>query len=181
MSRPIEPSLFPAVSPDRALGLGGAPGQGLESDERYTPAWVFDGLGLVFDLDVAAPVAGGDVVPARARYTVADDGLAQPWYGAVWCNPPFSDSTPWAERFIEHRCGVFLGPVANARWTHEMLAAADLIWLCRDFAFTHPTHNGRRSSMPLFFAAFDSEPVAALRRLAGAGVHDGVLVQRVEP
>lgn len=36
-----------------------APVQGRETDERYTPAWVFEGLGLTFDLDPASPVGGG--------------------------------------------------------------------------------------------------------------------------
>jgi hypothetical protein len=29
------------------------------SDDYYTPRWVFDALGLRFDLDVAAPPGGG--------------------------------------------------------------------------------------------------------------------------
>lgn len=49
--------LFPAVV------------QGHDSDERYTPRWVFDGLGLTFDLDPASPVEGGDCVPARRKLT----------------------------------------------------------------------------------------------------------------
>jgi hypothetical protein len=148
----------------------------LDRNERFTPSWVFDGLGVTFDLDPASPVDGGDHVPARRRYTVADDGLAQPWAGLVWLNPPFSAGTAWGDRFREHGNGVFLGPVANARWWTELAGAADLIWHCRDFAFDHPTHAGKRSSMPLAFVAMGDAAVEAVVRLHRSGRHPGVLV-----
>lgn len=159
--------------------LFAAPAQPLDSDERYTPRWVFDGLDLVFDTDPCSPLHGGDAVPARRRYTIADDGLSQPWHGLVWCNPPFSNATAFAQRFMAHSCGVFLGPIANARWSHEMMDSAGLIWLCRDFAFTHPTHAGKRSSMPLMFCAYGYEAEQGLGRLATSGRHAGVLVRKV--
>lgn len=152
--------------------------QGPDKDERFTPAWVFDGLGLAFDTDPASPGHGcGDVVPATTKLTIADDGLTAPWSGRVWLNPPFSNATPWAQRWIAHGNGVFLGPIANAQWAQDLMTAADLLWLCRDFAFTHPTHAGKRSSMPLFMAAMGSDCADGLRRLAMSGRHDGVLVR----
>lgn len=153
------------------------PVQGTDSDERFTPRWVFDGLGITFDLDPASPIEGGDCVPARRKLTRSDDGLAQEWNGAVWLNPPFSAATPWADKFREHSDGIFLGPVANSRWWNDLAASADRLWFCRDFAFTHPTHAGRRSSMPLAFMAMGATNVAALTRLASSGVHPGVLLE----
>lgn len=150
--------------------------QGRETDERFTPQWVFDGLGLTFDLDPASPLEGGDFVPARHKYTRADDGLARDWFGLVWCNPPFSSATAWADKFREHGNGVFLGPIANARWWVDLATVADHLWLCRDFAFVHPLHAGRRSSMPLAFAAMGPEAVSGLWRVSASGRHDGVLV-----
>lgn len=48
-----------------------------------------------FDLDVAA-------APHNAKapkfYTLEDDGLAQPWRGNVWCNPPYSGLMKWMEK-----------------------------------------------------------------------------------
>jgi phage N-6-adenine-methyltransferase len=58
---------------------------------------LFDPLNAVhhFDLDVAA-------APHNAKceryYTRADDGLYQPWYGSVWCNPPYSGLYDWVEK-----------------------------------------------------------------------------------
>jgi hypothetical protein len=152
------------------------PVQGQDSDERYTPRWIFDGLALEFDLDPASPVGGGDCVPARHKLTRLDDGLAHDWHGLVWLNPPFSESTAWAAKFKAHGCGVFLGPVASARWWFDLARDADIIWHCRDFAFTHPTHAGRRSSMPLAVIAYSPAAAAGVRRLARSGVQDGVLV-----
>ncbi len=154
------------------------PVQGRDSDERYTPRWVFDGLGLTFDLDPCSPVEGGDAVPALRKLTRLDDGLAHDWVGRVWVNPPFSASTAFADRFMDHGNGVFLGPVANARWAQDILEVADLVWLCADFPFTHPTHAGKRSSMPLMFCAIGDECTAGLDRLARSGVHRGALLVR---
>jgi hypothetical protein len=80
----------------------------LDSDAWYTPAWVFDGLGLTFDLDVAAPAESLPWLPAKRRYTVADDGLLQPWFGTVWCNPPYSAPTAWCRRWAQHEAGCLL-------------------------------------------------------------------------
>lgn len=157
--------------------LFSVPVQGVDSDERYTPQWVFDGLGLEFDLDPASPVGGGDCVPAKHKLTSHDDGLAAEWFGCVWLNPPFSAATPWADKFREHGHGVFLGPIANSRWWVDLIRDASLLWLCRDFAFTHPEHAGRHSSMPLAFVAYGAECARAVERLATSGRHDGVLTK----
>lgn len=154
--------------------------QGGESDERYTPAWVFDGLGLEFGTDPASPGAG-DHVPARQKWTRIEDGLAHQWEGRVWLNPPFSNATPWARRFMGHGHGVFLGPVSNARWFIDLIASTGIVWHVRDFAFTHPLHAGKRSNMPVFFTALGSDCVAALERLATSGRHDGVLLRQYHP
>jgi DNA N-6-adenine-methyltransferase (Dam) len=77
----------------------------LDSDAWYTPEWVFDGMGVTFDLDVAAPADGVPWLPAERHYSVADDGLNMPWSGWVWCNPPYSDPGPWCRRWAEHEPG----------------------------------------------------------------------------
>lgn len=75
------------------------------TDDCYTPRWVFDAMGLRFDLDVAAPPGGPWHVPCERFYTAEDDGLTSPWDGLVWCNPPYSDYTAWAARFASHLGG----------------------------------------------------------------------------
>lgn len=48
-----------------------------------------------FELDVAASSLNAK---APRFYTIADDGLAQPWRGQVWCNPPYSDCGAWVRK-----------------------------------------------------------------------------------
>jgi len=105
----------------------------LDSDDWYTPAWIFDGLGLTFDLDVASPDdRGSSAVPARHFYTVADDGLLSPWFGTVWCNPPYSAPTLWCRKWAQHEAGCILiradlstsGPFAAYSAAHALYVPA---------------------------------------------------------
>lgn len=80
----------------------------LDTDAWYTPPWIFDGLGVTFDLDVSAPAEPLEWLPARQRYTVAEDGLALPWQGLVWCNPPYSAPTAWCRKWAQHPDGFLL-------------------------------------------------------------------------
>lgn len=86
------------------------------SDDYYTSPALFENLGLKFDLDVAAPPGGVPWIPAKRFYTMQDDGLSQTWEGRVWMNPPFSEVTPWIERFIAHGNGVGLVPIVKSKW-----------------------------------------------------------------
>jgi hypothetical protein len=91
------------------------------TDERYTPKAVFDDLAVTFDLDVASPPAEYSLVPARNVYTIEDDGLASPWYGFVWMNPPWSQSGAWVKKFIEHGDGIALLPASKgAKWMMDL-------------------------------------------------------------
>lgn len=55
-------------------------------------------FGEPFTLDVAAAAHNAK---AEAYYTREQDGLAQPWPGAVWCNPPYSDCGAWVRKAWE--------------------------------------------------------------------------------
>jgi len=100
------------------------------NDEWYTPRWIFDAAGLTFDLDVCAPVAPEfRTCPARRYLTILEDGLAEPWSGLVWMNPPYSNPAPWVDRFAEHPAGLALLPAANSHWRGRYVRAADGIVL----------------------------------------------------
>lgn len=66
-----------------------------------TPEYIVRGaekvLCVEFDLDVAAS-AGNAKAPSF--YTFADNGLARPWHGDVWCNPPYSQIESWVDKAI---------------------------------------------------------------------------------
>lgn len=81
-----------------------------ESDEWYTPSWLFRALSIEFDLDPCSPGAPPSSVPAKLHLTKADDGLSADWSGAVWLNPPFSAKRPWYDRMVSHGNGIALMP-----------------------------------------------------------------------
>lgn len=77
------------------------------NDEWLTPPEIIKALGP-FDLDPCAPV-NRPWDTAKKHYTVQDNGLAQPWYGRVWLNPPYGRETfTWMERLAEHGNGIAL-------------------------------------------------------------------------
>lgn len=98
------------------LPLFTMPQQERTSDDYYTPRWVFDALGLTFDLDVASPPEGPWHTPCEAYYTQADDGLSQDWTGSVFMNPPYSGPTPWVAKWLQHGDGIALVPFMKSKW-----------------------------------------------------------------
>lgn len=135
------------------------------SDDLLTPQLVFDALGLTFDLDVASP-PWATHVPAERFYTKADDGLAQPWKGRVWMNPPYSKATPWVLRFIEHGNGVALLPWAKSAWTIKIWDAADGIALPPVWFNFHGDTGPQAIPFMVMFAAFGKDCVKALENLS---------------
>jgi phage N-6-adenine-methyltransferase len=101
------------------------------SDDYWTPKWIFDALGLEFDLDVASPPEGPMHTPCKAFYSQETDGLQQDWTGTVFMNPPFSNTTPWVRKWIQHGDGVALLPcVKETKWVRELFDSnATVVWL----------------------------------------------------
>jgi len=137
------------------------------SDDYLTPRWVFEVMGLEFDLDVAAP-PWETFVPAKHKFTQAEDGLAQLWEGRVWMNPPWSTPALWAARFLEHRHGVAVLPTNKSQWVIDLWNEADGVCLpARWFSWPGPGGDGRDASVWIswFFVAFGEECVSALDNL----------------
>jgi hypothetical protein len=86
------------------------------SDDYYTPPFIFNALKIEFDMDVAAPFNGVPWIPAKKSLTIIDDGLTTPWVGRVWCNPPYSNPTPWAKKLIAHNNGIALIQTSKSAW-----------------------------------------------------------------
>ena len=96
----------------------------MANDELYTPKWIFDALGVEFDLDVCAPKDGPLHTPTKRWFSQEDDGLAQEWFGRVWMNPPFSKPSVWVDKWLNHGNGIALLPLSgNSRWWANLWAS----------------------------------------------------------
>lgn len=134
------------------------------SDDYYTPPFIFEKLGLEFDLDVAGPWGGIPWLPAKKTYTVIDNGLDQAWEGRVWCNPPFSDTAPWARRMLQHGNGIALVPMSKTKWFNQLWANADgVLALPNDMKFKRRSGEEKGIFMPTVLFAFGGDNLAALK------------------
>ncbi len=97
-----------------------------KTDLWETPQDFFDDLDLEFhfDLDVCA-------LPKNAKcgryYTPEEDGLAQPWEGTCWLNPPYGrEIGRWVKKAADSATGgatvVMLLPArTDTRWFHDYI------------------------------------------------------------
>lgn len=105
-----------------AMGAG-------ETDEWYTPAYIFEALGCVFDIDVASPPEGPRHVPCTSF--ICERSLEKAWTGFVWMNPPYGHQATkieWLDKFFQHGNGIALVPDrTSAPWWQIFAPKADAI------------------------------------------------------
>jgi len=85
-----------------------------------------------FDLD---PCSGAETSPiAENVFTKEDDGLAHPWYGHVWLNPPYSDTERWLRKAINqvaedgvHSVIALVKGDSSTNWWQEYATAGNAI------------------------------------------------------
>lgn len=144
------------------------------SVDWYTPPWIFERLGLQFDLDPCQPETPISWIPAARTYSLKDDGLTSPWDGLVWLNPPYGKHTPaWLEKMHKHRNGVALVFArTDCRWFHEYCARADaILFLSGRVRFVDglgATGGGGAGSGSMLIA-WGPQAVAALRNMRDVG------------
>jgi hypothetical protein len=142
------------------------------ANDWYTPPWLFDQIGLRFDIDVCAPADEAmRTCPATRYYTETDDGLTQPWDGLVWCNPPYSTPEPWADRMADHGNGILLVHMPNnAGWMVRAQHAATSVRLIQSMHFVRPTGELQRPGYSLMLATYGDHLRHALVDVAGEKV-----------
>jgi hypothetical protein len=146
-----------------------------QSNDWYTPSYVFDALGETFDLDVAAPVNGPLHVPTSRWFSSAS--LEREWFGFVWMNAPFEGRnglSPWLTKFFDHGNGIALTPDrTSAPWFQEAWPKADAILFTPKIKFIRPDGSlGRQPGNGTALWAAGERAIVALRRanLAGLGI-----------
>lgn len=136
-----------------------------DGDEWYTPAEYIEAARFVMgeiDLDPATCESAQETVQAQAYYTKQDNGLAQPWAGRVWLNPPYS--TPAIRHFVsklidEHDKGnvteavILTNNSSDTGWFHDLLSRYPACFTRGRVQFWRPNHEdfGARQGQTLFY------------------------------
>lgn len=119
--------------------------------EWYTPIEIIRSLGE-FDLDPASsPEAFRLNQSANRIYTMAENGLAQPWEGRIWLNPPYSNPLlqDFLKKMAEHNRGIALiFSKIEAKWFHDIVFeyAAAIKFLYNRVQFFKP--DGTKGTQP---------------------------------
>ena len=136
-------------------------------DEWLTPPEIIRALGD-FDLDPCAPI----IRPwnmAKTHYTIEDDGLSKPWYGRVWCNPPYGiEGGKWLKKLSEHGNGIallFARTETGNFFRYIWPRASGIMFLRGRLVFYHAdgTKPANSAGAPSCLIAYGDKNVKALR------------------
>lgn len=138
-------------------------------DEWLTPPNIIKSLGE-FDLDPCSPI-NRPWATAKNHYTIEDDGLRKPWFGRVWCNPPYGNQTRlWLKKCVEHgNCIVLTFARTETKMFFEHIwNAADAILFFRGrIKFFHVTgEQGDSAGAPSVLIAYGNKNAEALKHSA---------------
>lgn len=149
--------------------------RGGQTDEWYTPKYIFDALGVVFELDVAAPdIRTFCCVPAKEFIT--DGSLTADWKGFVWMNPPFGGRNglvPWLDKIYKHGSGIALTPDrTSAPWWQVAAKQCDaLMFVAGKIKFIRSTGDtGSQPGNGTTLFAYGDRAVFALRNAEKNGL-----------
>lgn len=165
------------TAPRLASGFGDTTSGAYTRETWLTPPALLGPLG-VFDLDPCACPPPRPWPTASVHYHLPEvDGLAAPWHGRVWLNPPYGRQTGrWLQRLADHDGGgialVFARTDTRDFQAHVMARADGVLFLAGRVTFHHQDgkparHNG---GAPSCLVAYRRADTVALRKsgLAGA-------------
>lgn len=146
-----------------------------ETDNWITPGWLLERLGG-FDLDPCP--CDGQPWPTALRH-LEGDGLAQPWEGRVWLNPPYGPQLGrWLAKLADHGDGialVFARTETRAFFDAVWGRASGLLFLRGRLHFCRPdgTRAAGNAGGPSVLIAYGRENAAALRLSGIDGAYVG--------
>lgn len=142
------------------------------TNDWLTPPTLLERLGT-FDLDPCG-CAGMPWRTATTTYFLPEHDVVEPWYGRVFCNPPYGPNVgDWARRMSEHGNGVMLifARTETATWQKDIFPLADAtLFLDGRVHFYLPSgERGKSGTAPSALLAYGDANVQALRKAGLAG------------
>lgn len=134
--------------------------------EWLTPPKLVKKLGD-FDLDPCSPI-NAPFLHAKTNYTIEDDGLTKPWFGRVYCNPPYGkDLHLWLSKLQKHRNGIaliFARTETKCFFENVWNKADGLLFVKGRIRFYHVTGvQGGTPGAPSVFVAYGKQNANALK------------------
>ncbi|MER2437450.1 phage N-6-adenine-methyltransferase [Klebsiella pneumoniae] len=154
--------------------FGGSKTPKNERDYWQTPIEIFNALGREFGFWLDAAASESNALCAH-YLTELDDSLNSEWtsYGAIWCNPPYSDIGPWVEKAAEQsraqsQAVVMLLPAdISTSWFISAMQSADELRLITGgrVQFVPASVTGKRQSNPKGSLLFIWRPFISPRHI----------------
>jgi hypothetical protein len=121
-----------------------------------------------FDLDPCASV-DRPWDTANTHYTIKENGLSMPWFGRVWCNPPYGkEMVPFLEKMVNHPEGgillMFARTETKAFFKYVWDKADAILFLKGRLRFHRPDGStGRLAGSPSVLIAYGPNEVEVLK------------------
>jgi hypothetical protein len=143
------------------------------TNDWLTPPALLERLGT-FDLDPCGCSQMQWSLAATTYFLPEHDGLIEPWFGRVFCNPPYGLNVgDWARRMAAHGNGIMLIFLRTdtATWQKDILPFADATLLLdgRVHFYRPSGERGKSGTAPSALVAYGDSNVNALRRAGIAG------------
>lgn len=139
LPREEQAAIVDLPEPERRAAIKAHVAHATGNNEWYTPPELIEAAKAAMghiDLDPASSELANRTVGAKAFYTVADDGLKQPWRGNVWMNPPYAQplvaqfseavSEKYDAKEIKRAC-VLVNNATETAWFQRMLTSASAV------------------------------------------------------
>ncbi len=148
-------------------GIGGHQSASSRTDDWLTPPEIIQALGP-FDLDPCASI-DQPWKTAKTQWTIKDDGLFKNWFGKVWLNPPYGQSTSvWLNRIANHGNGIALifARTETQMFFNYVWHAADAIFFIRgrlSFYYPDGTRSKTNAGAPSVLIAYGNKNAGKLK------------------
>ena len=138
------------------------------TDVWLTPPYIIEACGK-FDLDPCSPI-NRPWDTAEKHFTINDDGLLLPWFGRVWCNPPYGNNIEvWLNKAALHgNCMVLIfARTETEAFQDHVFAHADALFFIKGRLRFHKVSGERGGSAgaPSVLVAYGKENSEILSKI----------------